>query len=359
MSRLRAGIALGVLVLATLPVASHAQPAMPLPAAGGCGPGGGTADCSVGGSDTTGGGRGSGNASGNNDDIIQDEVNDACQVVWDFDGDGAREGTDAPELVPPGWTATDTTGCVIVSPEGETFTFRVRLNAWVQDEVIPGPPPTWCVGYNPDGRWWRGVVGGTSHVQNIWGDNVTSEGVCPTPGDPGQMAETVVEAWINETLTSGDIALTPPADNPDSMAIVGHPVWMWFDNPSLGTVGSEEPIVVEEGTVRVTLDVKVDSVDFDMGDGNVVTCHYNPETGTVGTPYTEGADLDSSDCSHVYESTSAGQDGDEFTITATTNWDVTWSVETSGGLDEGQENPQVDPSSTTLRVAEVQTIRTN
>ena len=57
-----------------------------------------------------------------------------------------------------------------------------------------------------------------------------------------------------------------------------------------------------------------------MGDGSKVVCH------TAGTPYQASYGKKASpDCGHVYTKSSAGQPGDQFTVTAISDWVVTWA----------------------------------
>lgn len=361
MFRFRAGVALSALVLSTLPIAALGQPAEAGPTGirpTACGPGGGTTDCSAGGSHST-PGRGGGNASDGTDLGYSWDV---CGGHWDTNGDGTKEYPYAVDHAPAGYAVTED-GCQLTLPDGSTGGWDPEMNSWIVREMPEqGPPPEWCTGYDPNGRWYWGVVAQTSGPQPIWGDrnHPTGAGTCPTPGDMGQVAAQMVEAWITKTLEPGDIALAPPEDDPDAMGVVGRPVWMWFENPTVGTVGSEEPVTLTEGAVTVTMQVELENVDFDMGDGNTVTCEYDPETGTVGTPYTEEMDgvIDSpSGCQHVYETVAADSPDGTFTIQATSNWNVTWSVDIAGAVEEGEENPTSGPSEATVRIVEVQTIR--
>jgi hypothetical protein len=57
-----------------------------------------------------------------------------------------------------------------------------------------------------------------------------------------------------------------------------------------------------------------------MGDGTEVVCD------TAGTPYMpEFGRKDSPDCGHTYKKSSAHEPGEAYTVTATSNWVITWS----------------------------------
>jgi hypothetical protein len=92
------------------------------------------------------------------------------------------------------------------------------------------------------------------------------------------------------------------------------------------------------------------TVTWTMGDGSQVVCRG------PGTPYTEGDPArPSPTCSHTYPRSSARQPGLRYPVTATTTWRITWTatgvVSASGTLP-----PLLRTSTTTLRVAEAQTV---
>lgn len=92
-------------------------------------------------------------------------------------------------------------------------------------------------------------------------------------------------------------------------------------------------------------------VTWSMGDGRQVVCHG------PGTPYRPGdpPGAASPDCGYTYRSSSAGQPGERYQVSATTRWRITWTstgvISTSGTLPD-----LLRTSSIGLRVAEVQTI---
>jgi hypothetical protein len=56
-----------------------------------------------------------------------------------------------------------------------------------------------------------------------------------------------------------------------------------------------------------------------MGDGNTVTCT------SAGTPYEPSyGNKKSPDCGHVYTTSSSSKPDDKFTVTATSDWVITW-----------------------------------
>ncbi|CAI9413371.1 hypothetical protein HIDPHFAB_02003 [Nocardioides sp. T2.26MG-1] len=118
-------------------------------------------------------------------------------------------------------------------------------------------------------------------------------------------------------LRAIDIGITPEP-GADSIGIVGMPVWMWAANPDEHTVG---PITASAsaGGITVTATAKLHQITWDMGDGATVKCP------TAGTPYKSAyGNTKSPDCGHVYEKSSSKQTGGKYTVTATSDWVITW-----------------------------------
>jgi hypothetical protein len=155
--------------------------------------------------------------------------------------------------------------------------------------------------------------------------------------DPGAAAESIARTLLArlqlEPITMGWTPLRP-----GSMGIVGLPTWLWVDDPGRVTWG---PATISAG--GVTLTARVESVSWDMGNGDVVRC-----TGT-GTPWARGMGAGPSPtCGYTYQ-----RQGD-YTVRATAHWVARWSgYGRSGGipLDLSQERM--------LEVGEVQVIVTN
>ncbi|MDO5495248.1 MAG: hypothetical protein Q4G64_06015, partial [bacterium] len=323
--------------------------------------------CSVGGSEGGGGGGRGGQASGGFDDRVN-YTSDTCGSWGDLNGDGAEEYLEALENPVAGWSMSEN-GCSITNNvTGEVLRWQVVFAAWVQKTgnggaPVPyaggGGPPTWCEGYNPSGSWYWGIVVGSTTPQPIWGNPSTSTGACPTPGaDPVELAGNLVQEYIDAYLTTGELGISPPEGA--YPANVGVPVRLWFEDPVPGeTVGVEEPIVRSEGPVSVSMDIELEDVTVDWGDGTQTMCEYNPESGTVGTPFAEGQDPVTFDsgCQHVYEAMSSGQPDDTYTISAVSNWQVTWSVSTSAGTEGGVENVSSQSEEVTVQVGEIQAKR--
>lgn len=119
----------------------------------------------------------------------------------------------------------------------------------------------------------------------------------------------------------------PPGFGPDpklnewDMAVVGYPLWLWADGPT--HVG---PVSQAVANLSVSLDATVARTVFRMGDGTTMTC-----TG-AGTKWSKAvrSGAKSPSCGHVYERPSLPKG--KYTVTATSYWDVTWTVNGTTGV---------------------------
>ena len=132
------------------------------------------------------------------------------------------------------------------------------------------------------------------------------------------------------------IGSTPLRSGPDSMGLVGLPVWLWVDGPSATNWG---PIRASAG--GVSLVAQVESITWSMGDGTTFTCGQ----GTAWTPALGAGE--SPTCGHVYVRQGT------YTITATTHWVARWS-----GYGESGSMRFPLRTTRTYRVGELQVIVT-
>ena len=179
----------------------------------------------------------------------------------------------------------------------------------------PQPPagdPSWQGREPGDGAVYNCYQPQTELLILIWSaDPPPNSGQGPTPREVAQLA---VEQM---NLRAIDIGIAPePGDN--SIGIVGMPVWMWAANPDSRTVGPATASA-SAGGITVTATARVHQITWDMGDGHSVTCT------TAGTPYKEAyGNKKSPDCGHVYTTSSSSEPDDRFTVTATSDWVITW-----------------------------------
>jgi hypothetical protein len=161
----------------------------------------------------------------------------------------------------------------------------------------------------------------------------------PAAVDPGALARQLL---VSLRIRAIDIGMVPQA-GPDRMGVVGLPVWLWVDDPRPQTVG---PLSASrtEGGVTVSLQARLASVDWDLGDGTVVRCAGDRARGTAyRTSYGRN---ESPTCGHVYR-----RPGAPYTITATAHWQVDWA----GGGQSGTI-PLELVSTTTRDIGEIQVL---
>jgi len=105
------------------------------------------------------------------------------------------------------------------------------------------------------------------------------------------------------------------------MVAVGYPLWLWSDGPT--RVG---PVAQTVADLSVSLDARVSRTDFQMGDGESVSC------AGAGTEWTSAVQPgeESDSCGYTY--TQPSLPTGNYTVTATTYWKVTWTVNNTTGV---------------------------
>jgi hypothetical protein len=177
----------------------------------------------------------------------------------------------------------------------------------------PAGDPVWQ-GHEPgDGAVYYCDQPQTGLLITIWTqDPPPNSGTGPTPREVAQLA-------IQQMHLSAINIGIAPEPGPDSIGLVGMPVWMWAQNPNEHTLG---PITASAsaGGITITATAKVLQITWDMGDGTEVVCD------TAGTPYKPSyGRKDSPDCGHTYTKSSAHETDDAYTVMATSSWVITWS----------------------------------
>lgn len=140
----------------------------------------------------------------------------------------------------------------------------------------------------------------------------------PNSGDGPTPREVALLAIEDMHLSAIRIGIAPEP-GPDSVGLVGMPVWMWAAAPNAHTFG---PLTqtASAGGITITATANVLHVTWDMGDGTEVVCE------TPGSPYKASYGLKTSpDCGHTYTRSSADKADDAYTVTATSSWVITWS----------------------------------
>lgn len=163
------------------------------------------------------------------------------------------------------------------------------------------------------------------------------------PVDPEAVARDIVKRMALHRI---DIGLAP-RPGPNSLGLVGAPVYMWVGNPTPQTVGPLTRSATSYG-VTVSATAKVLSFGWSMGDGHSVTCRG------LGTPYQDSFGFrPSPTCGHTYTTTSEGRPASAYTVSATSYWRVDWVGNGETGWFEFSFT-----SSTGLRIGEAQVLVT-
>lgn len=149
-------------------------------------------------------------------------------------------------------------------------------------------------------------------------------------------------------IASARIRLTPPKPmvgpppeiNEWKMAAVGYPLWLW-------TEGNLDPAPVSDSVldIAVSLDARLESVVFDMGDGHKVRCS------SLTTKWTRSVEPGSKSPSCGYAYPRPSLPAGSYTITANAVWAIDWNINGTNGT-----IPFYQSASTELPVGELQVL---
>ncbi|WP_156178468.1 hypothetical protein [Saccharothrix sp. ST-888] len=136
---------------------------------------------------------------------------------------------------------------------------------------------------------------------------------------------------------------------PTGTAVVGVPVWLWYDRDAATTGPLSATATGRQ--ISVTATVTLAGVHWDTGDGAGVDCT------SPGTPYhADAGGSPSPDCGHLYTTGSARQRDGRYYLTATLNWKVTAVVSGTGEKVFAFDFPVTSDQPLPLRVGEVQVL---
>jgi hypothetical protein len=160
------------------------------------------------------------------------------------------------------------------------------------------------------------------------------------PANPGDLAE---EALERTPLPEPVIEMAP---RPEFTQLVNLPVFLWLGPESWKTFTAS----ASAGPVTSTVTATPKRVIWDMGTGDTVVCDgpglpYDPALSDEANPST---------CRYTYRRSSAGQPDQAFVVTATLEWETTWSV--TGAAGGGGLGTVARSSSTKVTVAELQAL---
>lgn len=162
----------------------------------------------------------------------------------------------------------------------------------------------------------------------------------PAPPDPEEIARRVLARL---QLQPPALGIFPRGDITQRMSYVGWHMWLWADPASpLDPRSASET----EAGITVTLDASVASIEWDMGNGDTVTCGTGTAWSLART--NGGHNIASPDCGYRYESAA------RYTVAATANWHVAW---TGGGQSGVIELPL--STSAEVIVGEMQSLNVN
>lgn len=167
-----------------------------------------------------------------------------------------------------------------------------------------------------------------------------AQGSPPPSPDPLQLA---VEALERTPLPEPEITMAPSSDIPQ---LVNLPTFLWLPEEQW----ESRSVSASAGGVTSTVTAMPTRVVWDMGQGDEVVCEG------PGRPYVPDLpdDRQPSDCDFTYPASSAGEPGQAFTVTATVQWETTWTVEGAAG--GGSLGLATTSSATAVRVAELQSL---
>lgn len=172
---------------------------------------------------------------------------------------------------------------------------------------------------------------------NASGETVVQRGFQWVPGTTIIGAAELADRAVRELPIRYATPQTSPAIAIDHL--VGIDTWMWVD-PAFW-----QPVSATAGIpgLAVTATATPERVEWDMGDGTVVTCDG------PGTPFDDALPeaVQSTDCSHLF------QDRGAYTASATVTWTIAWTAT------DGDSGTLADVERTTqfpLRVVERQAV---
>jgi len=155
------------------------------------------------------------------------------------------------------------------------------------------------------------------------------------------IAEIGAEAAASITIPTNTPIIGPsPTQNKWGIIPVGYPIWLWTTD----TQTAVSQTVTDQGLV-VSVTATRQNVVFNMGDGNEITC-----TSFTARPDHNDPFQPSPTCGYIYLDTG------QYTITATTTWQVIWQVSGESGSLTITDNTS---ARTPLPVGELHTVIVN
>jgi hypothetical protein len=152
-------------------------------------------------------------------------------------------------------------------------------------------------------------------VQGVLGKSATLH--WQADGKPALPDPVVLAAQAESKLS----LIKPVVDSspaPGKSQVVQLPTWAWMPKAQWAPISATASVPGES----VTATAAPDRLSFSWGDGTSSTCQG------PGTPYMAGASnpaASSPTCGHTYRITSAAAPNQQFPVTATLSWKITWN----------------------------------
>jgi hypothetical protein len=205
-----------------------------------------------------------------------------------------------------------------------------------------------CPGYGGYEGGQTAELFGTGEI--VLRDPVTGQITGTIPADElraGTTTTITVSSAMLAEFALADLTLPSPliGMSPDGDQITQLASWLWVDRAQW----TPRDRTANAGPVSATVTATPVRVEWDMGNGKVLTCDgpgraYRPRF--AGQP---GA----TDCKYTYRHSSAGQPNEVYDVTATIVWRASWSGSDGDGGALGELTSQTTES---VRVAEVQAL---
>ncbi len=187
------------------------------------------------------------------------------------------------------------------------------------------------------GRWLEQICDG--QPVRVGGHYAIPERNRP-PADPVGLAR---KARQSVAIPTPPISTSPPADR---QLFTRVRTWLWVDD----AWWRDYSATADAGGVSTTVSAKPVRAVWSMGDGGTTTCDG------PGRPWRSGLPDDATDCSYLYENSSATEPGGTYTMTVTVTFAVSWSSSIGSG---GTLAPVTSSVSRPVRVGEIQAIETD
>jgi hypothetical protein len=188
----------------------------------------------------------------------------------------------------------------------------------------------------------QGGGGGTVPPDPCALDPACAAGAIQGPGP----AQVTTADWAEQARNRMTLPTPRIRTSPTARTYVGVPTFLWIDRAQWRSRTTSAGVA----TQTVTATAEPSEMVWSLGE-TTITC------AGPGTPYDpHGAPDQTSECSHSYQRSSAGQPGGKYQITATIRWHVTWTC--TGACDPpGPGDLGIMTSSTNalLPVGEIQT----